>query len=77
MDHPQVLAGQPLEHAGIVMQAVDAQAQPLAAGAGLRDLHRQQVLVRPRRRQVAITLQGRDGEQREKQDDGRAQDRAK
>jgi hypothetical protein len=76
MHHPQILAGQPLEHAGVVAQAVDAQAQLLATGLGLRDLRLELMLVRPRRRQVAIALQRRDGEQREDEDDGRPQDRA-
>jgi hypothetical protein len=37
-DHPQVLARQPLEHAGIVPQALDADPQPLARRLGDGDL---------------------------------------
>ena len=33
MDQPQILAGQPFQHAGVVAQAVDAHLQALALGA--------------------------------------------
>jgi len=75
-DHSQVFAGQPLEHAGIVAQALDAQAQPLALGAGRRDPRLQQPLAGARRLEVPGALEGGDRQQRENQQDGRAQDRA-
>jgi hypothetical protein len=73
---PQILARQPLEHAGIVTQALDAPPQPLAAGRGLGDLRLQQPLAGARRFQVAGALQRGDRQQREHEKHGRAQHRA-
>jgi hypothetical protein len=56
-----------------VAQAVDAQAQPLALGEGGGDLPRQQPLAGARGLQVAFALQGGDRQQREDENDGRAQ----
>jgi hypothetical protein len=55
-----------------VAQAVDAHAQPLAAGAGLRDPLLEQPLAVARRLEVARALQRGDGQQDEDEEDGRA-----
>jgi hypothetical protein len=75
-DHPEVLAGQPLEHAGVVPQALDADAQPLARSSGGGDLRPQRPLVGARRLEIAGALEGGDGQQGEDEQRGHAQDGA-